>query len=460
MPRRLVAVDVGSTHIRLVQVRGDRVERWASAELGRSTAVDGALPLDLGQQVRRLMRTSRIRGAELLVSLGGRFSLARTLHLPPQPLNETLRALPQLAQEAIPGDDLALRWHVMTSDETGQQVLVLGTPTSAVEAQASSLRAARLRPGAFELRAMALTRLVNQPRAIIVNAEPGNLDMVVVHQGVPHIMRTVPLRLDLSLQQAAEEVAASVDRTVAYFNDRQGGSPLPLTTPLYLVGPLAENQELREQVYGMVGFRRAEISTPLRCPPHLPASSYAVALGLALRPLTSQGSSSEGARPLSMNFLPASTSLWRFTPQRALVVLLVLAGLAVGNLLYGQVARVNEEAAAINRQLTQVQQQVTLRRAELNRIEEVEARIADFQKISEPWGQITAAVALVDGLRQPGVTVKGYTITRGQLQITANAVTIDQAITFVEALRAAGWQAPYPRVATEISATYTGALPK
>ncbi len=464
MARRLIALDIGPSHIRLLQVRQQRVERWASAEVERVAEMDGAIPSDLGGQVRRLMRSSGINGGDLFVSLSGRYSVARVVRIPPPPLQETLRSLPELAQRTVPSDDLDLRWHVMSSDETGQEVLIMGTPSAAVEAQVAALRSTGLRPVALELRAMALVRLVNRDRAIIVNAEPWSVDMVVVSRGIPHVMRTVPLYAGSSPEEVTDQVAAAVDRTVAFFNDRQASSPLPPETPLFLLGSLTENPALREKVEAEVGYPLADLEPAVECPPHLPLASYAVALGLVLRGTSDNGGSQSGAKPLYINFLPPSASGWRLTPQRALAILVVLAGLAVANLLYGQVAQANQEVASVDRQLFQVEQQVKLRRAELNLIGELEVKISDIQKITAPWGRTTAALALVEKLRTPGVTIKDYTIDQKETRITADAETVDQAFDFADVLRCKGvvpvpctpWEVPYPGPSIEVSATFKG----
>ena len=110
MANQVVAVDIDSTSIRLLEVNDRRVERWVSATIEPGTVRDGAVadPEALGAQIRQLVRSSGVRTSQVVASMSGLYSTSQVLALPPQTEREARRAVPALAREAIPLEDVRL----------------------------------------------------------------------------------------------------------------------------------------------------------------------------------------------------------------------------------------------------------------------------------------------------------------------------------------------------------------
>ena len=73
MARRVVTIDIDSRSIRILQVRNNRVERWASSPLEPGVMSDGTVAdvEALADQLRRLRRSSGISGGDMVASVTG-----------------------------------------------------------------------------------------------------------------------------------------------------------------------------------------------------------------------------------------------------------------------------------------------------------------------------------------------------------------------------------------------------
>ncbi|MBI2172204.1 MAG: hypothetical protein HYU30_09365 [Chloroflexi bacterium] len=319
MAAKIIAVDIEETTIRLLQVRKNRIERWASAAVDAGPTSDGVTPdpARLGSQVRQLMRASGINSGQVVLSLSGLYSVSRVLTLPLPSQTETEGVLLGLVQEALPAGGLTLRYRVISANEAGRRVLALGVPSDIVQGQTTVMQAAGLRVYAMEPRTLALTTAVNQEWAVIINVEPSSLDLVVVATGIPSIMRTVPLPTGLDAEERAGQVALALEKTVAFYHEQNPLLQLPSDTPLFLVGSLAEDPVLRKSVTDAVPYPLATFEPSLEFPSYLPCSQHAVTIGLALSQLSRRGRARRGARPLFIDFLRDGRTRERAPPSRA-----------------------------------------------------------------------------------------------------------------------------------------------
>ena len=455
MATRVVTVDIDSRAIRLLQVEGNRVERWATSPLEAGIVEDGAIvnPEALAAHIRRLQRSSGIMGREVTASISGLFSIARTLSFP---LESRERVFEQ-ARESMPGGDLRLLWQTMRVDGTGQAILALGANEQQVNAHIGALRAAGLAPQVVEFKTVALSRMVNRREALIVNLEPSSVDLVLVANGLPQVMRTVALPGTPSTEEWASRVARTLEHTTAYYNSRHADHPLPPQIPLFLVGPGAEEPSLRQQIEERVEYSLETLDPALEFPPHLPIAQYAVNMGLALRhmPRPEENGQEADSMPILINLAPRSTSPWRLTPQRAAFLGALAAGLVLTVFLLQLGASAGLEVERLQADVRTIEQEVNLRRGDLTRLTQVEASVRDFEKLTAPWGRVTGALDAIQEILTPGIQLSSIEVDAGQAKFMTRADSSEEAMHFVEALRADGrfgWPS-FNRVTTAISAS-------
>lgn len=290
LSKRTTTLDVSSTDIRLLATKGMQVNRWASAPLEPGLVENGLVtdPPALGARIKDLMNTSKIKGGKVIVSISGLHSVCRLLYLPytaEQSIEETIL---QLIRESmpVPVEELYISQQAVTTDETGQLVLVIGMLRNQVDAQIQAIRSAGIKPRILNLRSTALIRLIDQPEACIANMETDSLDIALVIGGIPQIIRTVAPAPNSSPEMWLEQILRALEQTVRFYASQNPHKPFPSAMPLFLVGPLADNPDLVQMVRDSSLYSLSPLNVPLQHSENLPLNNYAINIGLAMGQLS------------------------------------------------------------------------------------------------------------------------------------------------------------------------------
>jgi len=452
---RIVTVDIDSNAIRLLQLQGNRVERWATTSLEAGVVEGGTIadPQALAAQIRRLRRSSGITGGEVVAGVSGLFSVARTMKLPP----ESQERLLELARETVPDEALRPLWQTIRTGGAGQEILFVWANEQQVDTYLGTLRAAGMAPRVLEFKTMALYRAVDRSSALIVNMEPSSLDLVLIADGLPQVMRTIALPGTPSAEERVSRVAQALEHTIAYYDSRHEKSLSPPNLPLFLVGPMAEDTSLRQQIEERVGYPLESFAPPLEFPSHLPVAQYAVNMGLALRQVARPegNNQEERALPVRINLVPRSNPFWRLTRQRAAFLGALAVGIVIAYLLFQLSASAGQEVARLEAAVRAMDQEVKLKQDQGKQLTQVKADIQDFANLTPPLGRVTAAMDVIEESLIPGVRLNTVNIGGGTAAFSVSAETVDDAIQFVKTLRADGrfGAVPFTSPTKDIAAT-------
>jgi hypothetical protein len=452
---RIITIDIDSQAIKLLLVEDNRVKMWASSPLEDGIFEDGNIvdPQALAAQARRLRRSSGIPSGDVVASMSGLFSVARLLSFPAGSQPMTM----ERAREAIPGEGLRLHWQSVGMNGAGQDLLVIGANEERVDSEVGALRSAGLAPKVLELKSMALYRTVQKSQTLIANVESSTIDIVLVVDELPRVMRTIATVGDPSEEDLANQLARAFIQTVEYYNSSHNKEVSPEEIPLILVGTKGDDPSLRERVEERVNHPLETFTTGLECPPHLPAGQYAVNLGLAMRQLATNGENSVEAvsEPILINLAPQRRPFWHISRQTAGYLSYLGVGLIIAALLFQLLTVSQEDTARLEVAVEMISRQVAVTQESLIKAASIEKNITDFGGLTASWGSVTEARELLDGILIPGVTVSRITVSGDKLDFQASAVSIAVAIQFVELLRKDGRfeEIPFPRPTTSISAT-------
>jgi len=385
---RAVTLDISSTSIRLMEARGGVVRRWADLSFPADSVEGegGSGNPPLGTMVKQLMASSGIKARKVMVSLSGLYSVSRLLpasslapDLPPQ------EAALEMAVQIMPlsEDRLHLFWQTLTPSDGEPQVLFLGVPKEVIDEEIRSLKAVGIIPYIVELKSMALVRAVHREQALILNIEPSSFDIVIIVNGMPEVMRTVPWhRDDLSVEDAAEHLASNLEMTVDFRNSHHFDAPLDPATPLFITGQLSGDPELVEKLQARLGYPVEMLAPPLECPPFLPVSQYAVNIGLALRKMGSSRDSEQGGPlPLDINLLPESYRPWRPTAKQLYSVAIILVALAMLFPLFDIASEAMGKTAVLQTQFDLLNQQLERKKLEIKSREPIQRAINEYRQI-------------------------------------------------------------------------------
>ncbi|MFH1382837.1 MAG: pilus assembly protein PilM, partial [Chloroflexota bacterium] len=299
MVNKILTIEINNGDIRLLEIEGNRIMRWASQPLAPSVFHEGVV-VDrpaLTEALRQLMVSSGARGGNVICSISGLYSLSRTLtvHTVAGEI-PTQQTVVDTAREIMPvsEEEQYISWQTLATSESGYLVLLIGVPREMIDNEVLALKAANLNPRQLDLKPMALARAVNRQQALILNIGPSTLDIVIVANGLTEIMRTTTWQSDgLSPEENIESLETALELTVGFYDSHHPGFPLDLSTPLFVTGPMSGDATLVNGLRDRLNYSFEELIPPFECPPYFPAAQYAVNIGLALKGTTPSPKSPE-----------------------------------------------------------------------------------------------------------------------------------------------------------------------
>ncbi len=394
----LVTLNIETDSVRVVVCQGRRVRRWGTVPLESGLVREGLLtqPEAVGQAVKHLLSSLRVSGDRLVAGLSGFHAVPRVFTLPRIPRKLLEKAVIQEAKVAMPFslDEAYLSWQTFAPTNGYQQVFALGIPRELLDAEVKALSQAGVRLRSMGLKPLALARAVNKKDAIIVNIEPDSLDITLVLQTVPQVIRSLPLKGNGQGQKVStEQVAEEVERTLKFYESGHQDTPLETRLPLVLTGQLSQDESLAQALTERLDRPVEAFAPPIRYPSHFPLAYYAVNIGLALTP-----SLLARDRVLDLNILPAA-----YRPKGPpLKQMAFVGGLAVAfGLLYPLYQLTTGALAETNRlqsQAAQIGGQTELRRLEQKRFDALTASLKEKQAKQANMEEQLAS--LVQGKRQ------------------------------------------------------------
>jgi len=437
----VVTLDADSTAIRILEITGGKVKKWASIPLEVGEVEEGAvseLP-DLGTMVKQLMSSSDIKAKKVNVSLSGLYSISRILPMSNLPGGLTTEeAVLEIAKDVMPlsEDRLYLSWQTITAGGGEQNALLVGVPREVIDSEVQSLRAVGINPSVLELKAMALTRVVNKEQAIILNIDPASFDIIVAVNGIPEIMRTLPWQQDkLTQEDKVEHLALNIELTVDFYNLRHLDAHLDPATPLFITGQMSEDVTLGEKLEARLGYPIEPLVPPLECPENLPISQYAVNIGLALREVAPSENLEGGSySPLDINLLPQAYRPWKPSVKQIYLFGALIAAFALLFPLYQITTDAMSKMANLETKYTLLSNELERRKVEIAKRDPLQKAITEYHAIVDMGGGFTEDLEVIKGEADKlGVRVSSIAHRGKSITIACNA---DNYITFRKYLTA------------------------
>ena len=288
--RDVVSVVVESTDLRYLSTKGGEVDNWGSVVLEPGLVSDGVITdaIEMGPAFDTLFSEQKLDRKHVMVGISGLRAIPRMLTLPRLQASVLRDTISREARREMPVslENLHLSWQMMPPEGDMQRIYLLGVPKETIESHVRTLEVANIKPWVMDLKPLCLVRAVKQEEAIIVNLERDSLDIVLVVDNLPAIMRS------FSLQQANMDDQIKLDRlvnellqTVRFYNDSHARSPIQPATSVYVTGRLLSRAEVVDYLTGVIDRPIERPAMPLPCPEDMPMMEYMTNLGLALKKL-------------------------------------------------------------------------------------------------------------------------------------------------------------------------------
>jgi type IV pilus assembly protein PilM len=312
---------ISDINMRLMTTRGKRITKLADMPLDTSLSqVDTPeKEAQLAEKIKYLFKSNRIGTRKIILGLSGMHCLTRPITLPELPKAMLDEAVTREARRVlpVPVEQLYLSWQTVSVISGKLQAFMVAIPRHIADMVIKIIGEAGFKPYMMDIKPLALARLSREATAVIVDVQPGEFDIVIMVNGMPQPIRTVPFPTETpSLKERLVIVRDELERTVQFYNSNNPETRIQPETPMLVSGELADEPELYESLGQQLGFKAAPLASPLKCLKHLDPSHHLVNVGLTLKELTKE------AGPLLPNFntLPAPYQPKQISMYRLLAV--------------------------------------------------------------------------------------------------------------------------------------------
>ncbi|MFC1911102.1 pilus assembly protein PilM [Chloroflexota bacterium] len=451
MAKRVTTLFIRDASISLLVMKGDKVEKWAGSPLEPGLVSQGLVvdEAQVADQVKQLFKETGAKTNRVTIALSGHDSLYRIITLPELPEAVLPEAIRREAQRTIPTplEEVYFSYQRLPSETRGENRVFLSTfPRNLVDALVRTLRQAGVKPDAMDLAPLALSRIPNEPRAIIVNVRLDHLDVIVLADRLPQVIRRLALPGEAeSLEERLPLIGEEFTRTVSFYNSSHMEHPLDAKVPVFVCGDLAENTGMWPSVVGGAGYTVSALLSPVEVPEGFDTNQFMVNIGLALRELLVE---KEGANFSLVNFnaLPKAYIPPRFSLARVLIPVGIVVGICLvvflGILVLQNRANIEtlrSQVPGLEAQVIEQQRDVTQLAASVESTKaDAEALQARLDSIEQGRTVLLQDLRQIDRLAGETVTLGSVSHEGGSVTLTGSAPTVDDIFRYARALRSGG----------------------
>lgn len=408
---------ISDSSIRLMVTRGKRIIKLADVPL--EAGPGGVDPAErenaLAARIKELFQRNHIGSRGVILGISGLHCLTRPLVLPDLPRTMLEEAVNREAKRVlpVPPEQLHISWQSLSACDNKIQAFMVGIPRYIADSVLKALGQAGFKPSLMDIKPLALARLVRVPTAVIVDVQPSEFDIVILVDGIPQPIRTLPFPEEsISFEARIGIVQDELQRTLQFYNSNNPEHIIQPGTPMYVSGELADEPAVYESLGQSMGLQATLLASPLKCLKHLDPSHHLVNVGLALKELPRE------AGPLLPNFntLPVAYQPRQISLNRIMAVpmtaaagaLIILLALTIQN------ASANLEAARVQLDST-------------NMI--LEKRQVEKQDLSQDVAAMQAKLASIEAGRQGFSAILERLTDNGNLMNSDLNATVDNVVT-------------------------------
>jgi len=450
MAKKVTTLFIRDTSINLLVMRGEKIEKWASLPLEPGLVSQGLVvdEAQVAEKVKQIFQETGAKTDKVITAVSGHDSLYRILTLPQLPEAILPEAIRREAKRTIPTplEEVYFSYQRLPSVTEGETRVFLATfPRNLVDALMRTLRRAGVKPYIMDLAPLALCRIPNEPRAIIVNARLDHLDVAVIADRLPQVIRRLVLPGEAeSLEERLPLIAEEFKRTVAFYNSSHLDKPLDPSVPVFVSGELVHQPDTWQSAVGGAGYPVSPLPSPVETPEGFNADEFMVNIGLALKELLP---TKEEANFSIVNFnaLPEAYVPPRFSIVRVLIPVVAIIG--VGLVIFAvilihnnrtAIASLRSEVTTIETTIRQQQVEITALRAQISSLQatadELNARTTTMER-----GRATIHEDLtqLERLAREKVTLRSVNHVGNSVAVTGTASDENNIFSYARALRAA-----------------------
>ncbi len=426
MAKKIVSLYIDDASLRLVVTHDKQVKKWADLPLEPGLVKNAVIlkEAEVAAKIKQLFKVRKVKSKKVAIGVSGLHCLTRPIILPQLPKEMLEEAVRREAKRAlpVPPEQLYLSWQAIAAAEGKTQVFLIAAPRKATDALFKALHRAGLKPDLMDLKPLLLARVVKEATAIIVDVQPTEFDIVIMSDGIPQPIRTLPLPDEaLTWQDKLTMIKNDLARTIEFFNANNPEKTLDTSVPIFVCGELTDESELCQFLADEFKHPVSPLPSPLTCPKGLEANRYMVNMGLTLKKL-SAGKESE---PLvtNLNILPAAYRPEPISLTRVLSVPAIVIAVSLLFLLVALIQNASADISSFHSQLNVTDQLLQQKSAQKQKLT---AKIAELQETitttETSGGNFAAAVAKLE---------KKSKMFNDNLEVTVNSLSDNISLTSI-----------------------------
>ena len=454
MAKNATTLYINDASIRLLVTKGKRISKIASVplETGLSDVDSPEKEAALVDKIRTLMHTNKISGKKIILGISGLHCLTRPVSLPELPKAMIPEAIIREAQRVlpVPPEQLYISWQIIGDHEGKLTAFMVAIPRQIADTLMRILHAAGLKAYLMDIKPLALARLAKDPTAVIVDVQPKEFDIIIVNNGLPQPVRTVPFPEEyLDLKDKTSIIAAELARTIQFHNSNNPETRLPPQTKLYISGDIADETDLHEEMARDLGLVPELLASPLKCAKHLDPSLHLANVGLVLKQLPKEA----GSLLPNFNTLPEPYQPRQISASKLAAIPAAIAAIGLVALLAmtvqdaaGQLASTKAQLSSTNLLLekrqsekTDLTRQVSQLEAQLNQIQSQKDQFASvLSNIGDTGEAINTDLTESTGAVVPGLELSSINHSGQQFSLAGSAGTEQDVIQYARDLADTG----------------------
>ncbi|MFH0847742.1 MAG: pilus assembly protein PilM [Chloroflexota bacterium] len=390
---RKLSLYVENTDLKLLLSNGKEVEKWASIPLAPGLVSSGVIinEAEVGQLLRERLRTLKINARRVILGLSGLNSLYRIISMPELPKTMVAEAVKNEAERVLPVamNDVYLSYQPIMKVGDERRYFLAAFPRNATDALVRIARGAGLDPYLMDLGPLAFCRSVALPRAVVVNVQGTVLDLAVMVDRVPQVIRSLQLSSETeSLTNRLAIIAEEIERTIAFYNTSAPDQPMDPAVPILVCGDLARAPDSWSPLQSQLNHSISVLPPPMHAPSGFDAFKFTVNMGLNLKE-TARGKNALEYSLVNFDALPEVYRPKHISPINVVAPVAITVSLAIIILLTYLTQNTRAQIGTLRDEATATQ---NLARVEQNEINELKSNITKLEESFKPVDMKTAAL--------------------------------------------------------------------
>jgi len=278
----MLAINIEDDTIRLTSFKGRKISFCAEVPLMAGWVQNGVIidRLAVGQQIIKTVVDNRISNKDVSVCVSATHSIYRVVFVPR--LDRALMA--EAARKEmervcpVPLDTLYTSWQDIKTSDVEVGLCLLGLPHDNVDSVIDTITIAGLRLKSLELKPLAVSRVIDEATAIVLNLQSNGFDITIIDKGVPELIRSLTFpQVDMPDTEKMVVIKEELLRTVNFHNSSRTERQLGNSTACFISGQM---QGIATQDIGYVVRPLPELMT---YPAWVDTGRFAANTGLILK---------------------------------------------------------------------------------------------------------------------------------------------------------------------------------